>query len=94
MYLDEEFKKLWKLCGVKLHKLLPNSRNVLDSISTKERAKKIDKKDTILQSTKALGVVWMAEENTFTYLSINVDDDFNYLKRNFWKKISALFDSL
>ena len=94
MYLDEEFKKLWKLCGVKLHKLLPNSRNVLDSISIKERAKKIDKKDTILQSTKALGVVWMAEENTFTYLSINVDDDFNYLKRNFWKKISTLFDSL
>ena len=36
----------------------------------------------------------MVVEDTFTFLSNNVDDDFNYTKRNFWKKMSTLFDPL
>ena len=36
----------------------------------------------------------MAEENTFTFLSNNVDDDFNYTKKNFLKRISTKFDPL
>ena len=36
----------------------------------------------------------MAEEDIFTFLSNNVDDDFNYTKKNFLKKISTLFDPL
>ena len=36
----------------------------------------------------------MAEKDTFTFLSNNVHDDFNYTKRNFLKKISTLFDPL
>ena len=35
----------------------------------------------------------MAKEDTFTILSSNVDDDFNYAKRNFLK-MSTLFDPL
>ena len=36
----------------------------------------------------------MAEEDTFTFLSNNVDDDFNCTNRNFLEKISTLFDPL
>ena len=36
----------------------------------------------------------MAEEDTFTFLSNNVHDDFNYTKRNFLKKMSTSFDPL
>ena len=36
----------------------------------------------------------MAEEYRFTFLCNNVDDDFNYTKKNFQKKISTLFDPL
>ena len=36
----------------------------------------------------------MAEEDTFTFLSNNVYDDFNYTKRNFLKKIPTLFSPL
>ena len=43
---------------------------------------------------KTLEIVWIAEEDKFTFSSNNVDDDFNYTKRNFLKKISTLFDPL
>ena len=90
----EELKKLWKLFGMKSHKWLSNSRKLLGRIPIEERAKKIDIKDNILPSTKILGIVWMAEEDTFTFLSNNVRDGFNYTKRNFLKKILTLFDPL
>ena len=67
---------------------------MLRRIQIEERAKEIDISDNILPSTKTLGIVWMAEEDTFTFLSTNVHDDFNYTKRNFLKKISILFDPL
>ena len=79
---------------MKPHKRLSNSRKVLGRIPIEERAEKIDIKDKILPSTETLGIVWMAEENTFTFLSNNVHDDFNDRKRNFLKKISTLFDPL
>ena len=85
IYLYEELKKLWKLRGMKHHKCLSNSRKVLDRIPIDKRTKKIDTKDNILLSTKTLGIVWMAEEDTFTILSNNVDDDFIYTKRNVLK---------
>ena len=87
-------KKLWKLCGMKPHKCLSNSRKLLGRVPIEERAKKIDIKDNILPSTKTLGIVWMAEGETFTFLSNNTHDDFNYTKRNILKKISTLFDPL
>ena len=38
IYLYEELKKLWKLCGMKPHKWLSNSRKVLDQIPNEEIA--------------------------------------------------------
>ena len=67
---------------------------MLRRIQIEERAKEINISDNILPSTKTLGIVWMAEEYTFTFLSTSVRDDFNYTKRNFLKKISTLFDPL
>ena len=71
---------------MKPHKWLSNSRKVLDRITIDERAKKIDIKDNILPSTKTFGIVWMAEEDKFIFLSNNVDDDFHCMKKNFLKK--------
>ena len=36
----------------------------------------------------------MAEEDIFTFLANNVDANFDFTKRNFFKKISTLFDPL
>ena len=94
MRLYEELKGLWKLCGMKPHKWLSNSREVLKKIPIEERAKKIDTYDNTLPSIKTLGIVWMAEEDVFTFLSNSVDDNFRFTKRNFLKKISTLFDPL
>ena len=52
--LYEELKKLWKLCGMKPHKWLSNSRKVLGRIPIEERAKKIDIKDNILPQQRQL----------------------------------------
>ena len=79
---------------MKPHKWLSNSRKVLDQIPIEERAKKIDIKDNILPLIKTLGIVWMAEEDIFTFLANNFDANFNFTKRNFLKKISTLFDPL
>ena len=79
---------------MKSHKWLSNSRKLLGRIPIEERVKKIDIKDNILPSTKILGIVWMAEEDIFTFLSNNVHNGFNYTKRNFLKKILTLFDPL
>ena len=54
---------------------------MLSRIQIEKRAKKIDVKDNILPSTKTLGIVWMAEEDTFKFLSNNDDENFNYTKR-------------
>ena len=90
MYLYEELKKLWKVCGMKPHKRLSNSRKVLDQIPIEERAKKIDIKDNILPSLKTLGIVWIAEEDKFTFSSNNVDDGFNYTKKFFEENINTI----
>ena len=79
---------------MKSHKWLSNSRIVLDHIPIEERAKKIEIKDNTLPSMKSLGIVWMAENDTFTFSSKNIDNDFDYIKRSFLKKISTLFDPL
>ena len=69
IYLHEESKKLWKLCGMKPYKWLPNSRKVLGRMQIEERTKKIGIKDNNLPSAKTTGIAWMAEEDTFTFLS-------------------------
>ena len=56
---------------MKPHKWLSNSRKVLDQIPIEERAKKIDIKDNILPLMKTLGIVWISEEDIFTFLDIN-----------------------
>ena len=83
IYLHEELRKLWKICGMKPYKWLPNSRKVLGRMQIEERTKKIGIKDNILQSAKTIDIAWMAEEDTFTFLSWNLEDDFNYTKRKF-----------
>ena len=54
---------------------------MLSRIQIEKRAKKIDVKDNILPLTKTLRIVWMAEEDTFKFLSNNDDENFNYTKR-------------
>ena len=90
IYLYEELKKLWKLCGMKPHKWLLNSRKVLDQILIEERAKKIDIKDNILPLIKTLGIVWMAEEDIFTFLANNVDANFNFTEKFFEEDINTI----
>ena len=56
IYLYKQLKNLWKLCGMKPDKWLPSSRKVLGRIPIGQRDKKIDIKENILSSTKALGI--------------------------------------
>ena len=48
----------------------------------------------VLKIMKTLGIVWMAEEDIFTFLANNVDTNLDFTKRNFLKKISTPFDPL
>ena len=65
-------------------------KKTVGSNTTKERAKTSNIKDNILPSTKTLRIVWIAEVDTFTFLSNNVDDDFNCRKKFFREDINII----
>ena len=43
---------------------------------------------------KTIGVLWKAKDDVFTFKASPPDDQFDYTKRNFLRKIAMLFDPL
>ena len=46
----------------------------------------------LFQSTKALGILWLTEEDVFNFHCKPISDQLVLTKRNFLKKIATLFD--
>ena len=91
--LYEELSKLWSKAEMHTHKWLSNSPVVLNKIPLQDRVNKISLDEESLPSVKTLGVMWIAAEDVFTFES-QVNGELELTKRNFLKKIAALFDPL
>ena len=91
--LYEQLSELWSKAGMHTHKWLSNSPVVLSKIPLQDRVNKMNLDEENLPSVKTLGVMWIAAEDVFTFES-QVNGEFELTKRNFLKKIAALFDPL
>ena len=91
--LYEELTELWHRAGMHARKWISNSTKLLQLVPQEDRAKQVDLKDGQLPTTKALGVLWKAETDAFTFQS-KVPTDANITKRLFLKRLAALFDPL
>ena len=91
--LYEQLSELWSKAGMYTHKWLSNSPVVLSKIPLQDRVNKMNLDEESLPSVKTLGVLWIAAEDVFTFES-QVNEEFELTKRNFLKKIAALFNPL
>ena len=92
--LYKELSELWDKAGMHAHKRLSNSEVILQMISSQDRACQLELSDNNSPAIKTLGIMWLAKEDVFTFISKPVEEGFKPTKRNFLKKMATLFDPL
>ena len=92
--LYKELCNLWKGCGMHARKWLSNSKQVLKQIPEVDRAQQLNIHDDKLPSTKALGMLWVADEDVLSFNKINTDVGTSFTKRKFLKVLATVFDPL
>ena len=92
--LYKQLSELWEKAGMQTHKWLSNSLKVLENIPSQYRASEVNFDDKEVLPVKALGVLWLATEDVFTFKSYCVSEKFQPTKRNYLKRIATLFDPL
>ncbi|KAK6171952.1 hypothetical protein SNE40_018370 [Patella caerulea] len=90
--LYSELSKVWEAAGMHARKWLSNSKEVLQEIPMEDRSESVDLDEGYLPSIKTLGILWIRDEDTFSFKSCPPPDDFEITKRNFLSKIATLFD--
>ena len=93
--LIEASKKICAKAGLKLHKFLSNSRDVLASIPSAERAngtQALDVHNDPLPFERALGIVWCVEKDIFQF-RIELKDC-PLTKRGVLATVSSIFDPI
>ena len=76
------------------HKWLSNSPAVLAKIPVEERASEINLINGHLPSVKTLGLLWLANEDVFSFRSSVHEESSQLTKRAILKRIALLFDPL
>ncbi len=98
--LIQDLKILYNGCGMQIRKFMSNSLKVLESVSPDERAKSIDLSHITtltnenLPLVKTLGVVWLAEEDNFTFVFEMPDSNTNWTKRETLRTGHRVYDPL
>ena len=92
--LYRQLSELWGRAGMHARKWLSNSTTVLNSIPIKDRSSEIILENNPLPTIKTLGILWVAEEDVFTFRCTPPLTDFKVTKRNILSKIATVFDPL
>ena len=93
--LYEELSSMWASANMHARKWLSNSAEVIQRIPEEDRAAEIDLQSGEFPSVKALGVLWKAKEDYFTFKEQELEQPTTtHTKRSFLKKIAAIFDPL
>ncbi|XP_051803945.1 uncharacterized protein LOC127533924 [Acanthochromis polyacanthus] len=93
--LAKEARKLCAKGGLRLHKFVSNSSEVLNSIPTSEHATDIKTKDltfTETQTERALGICWNVEKDCFTF-NITLKEQ-PPTRRGILSTVAAIYDPL
>ena len=75
-------------------KWLSNSTEVLADIPPDDRSAQVSLDSGTLPSIKTLGVLWVAENDTFSFCFVGLTQSTQLTKRLFLKKIATIFDPL
>ena len=92
--LHQQLSKLWGEAGMRTHKWLSNSEAVLNQIPPSDRMHEVNLDRDPLPSAKTLGIMWLASEDVFTFVSHMGKQQIEWTKRNFLSRIATLFDPL
>ena len=79
---------------MRTHKWLSNSEAVLNQIPPSDRMYEVNLDSDPLPSAKTLGIMWLASEDVFTFVSHMGKQQIEWTKRNFLSRIATLFDPL
>ena len=94
MKLVQQLKELWRKAGMHPRKWLSNLKKVLAEIDMKDRAKQIGLSIYDLLSVKALGVIWSASSDQFSFSAGPLVKNIILTKKKFLSKILTLFHTL
>ena len=92
----DQLVRLMSIAGMKIHKWMSNSEEILRYIPEDERAScaKVALRQDGSPSVKTLGVRWTAEQDMFTIKITEASEDFRFTKRNCLKRMATVFDPL
>ncbi|XP_028407850.1 uncharacterized protein LOC114530430 [Dendronephthya gigantea] len=91
--LYEQLNKLWNLAGMDPRKWVSNSHRVLERIPSEKRAEKVDLDQGNIPTIKTLGVLWLAEDDVFSFRVEAVLEP-KFTKRTLLSQVSKVFDPL
>ena len=77
--------------GFKIRHWCSNKPKVLEDVPLEDRVANVSIEESELPCMKALGVLWNAQMDMFTF-KLNPPQDIVYTKRGFLKKLATLFD--
>ena len=95
---EQAIQKSKQMCsrgGLKLHKFISNSKNVIESIPLEDRAKclkDLDLRHNVLLLERALGMQWCVENDMFQFRIVMQDKPLT--RRGILSTISSVFDPL
>ncbi|XP_052771184.1 uncharacterized protein LOC128210870 [Mya arenaria] len=92
--LYKQLSSLWSKAGMYARKWLSNSAAVLENIPQADRLKEVDLSEGGLPAVKTLGVLWVADDDQFTFRVSGPLEGMQFTKRTFLSKISSLYDPL
>ena len=92
--MRKELTSLGDKAGFHIRKWISNIPEVLEDIPESDRASEIDLQKNELPTTKTLGVLWSAKDDTFYFVYTSPSSEFKFTKRNVLKKTATVFDPL
>ena len=96
--LIKDLKQLYITAGLDIRKWVSNNKSVLSEIPDSDKAENVVfnydfDPESNMPKIKALGVIWLAEKDEFTFLS-DISRNSNWTKRSVLSAYSKLFDPL
>ena len=92
MEMRQQLTKLGDKAGFHIRKWISQKAEVITDILEADRATKVDLEKKEFPVTKTLGVVWIVQEDKFSFSFVPPSDELVLTKRNVLKKTASIYD--
>ena len=90
--MRQQLTKLGDKAGFHIRKWISQKPEVITDIPEADRATKVDLEKKEFPVTKTLGVVWIVQEDKFSFSFVPPSDELVLTKRNVLKKTASIYD--